>query len=130
MRADIINYGIQPENPASEAAGDLSGGLCAGSVEKMPFKDGMLDLATAFETVFFWSDPGENFKEVNRILKNEGRFVVINNYGDPKVDWEKKVPCMTRYTAEQIGEFMKNSGFEDVEVFKKDNLFCVVGVKN
>ena len=55
---------------------------------------------------------------------------MINNYGDPKVDWEKKDPCMTRYTAEQIGEFMKNAGFEDVEVFKKDNLFCVVGVKN
>lgn len=54
---------------------------------------------------------------------------MINNYGDPKVDWEKKVPCMTRYTAEQIGEFMKNTGFEDVEVFKKDTLFCVVGMK-
>lgn len=40
------------------------------SVEKMPFKDGMLDLATAFETVFFWPDPKENFKEVNRILKD------------------------------------------------------------
>ena len=39
-------------------------------------------------------------------------------------------PCMTRYTAEQIGEFMKNAGFEDVKVFKKDNLFCVIGVKN
>ncbi|MBQ9032859.1 MAG: class I SAM-dependent methyltransferase, partial [Parasporobacterium sp.] len=76
-----------------------------------------------------WPDPEENFKEVNRILKDGGRFVVINNYGDPKVDWEKKVPCMTRYTAEQIGEFMKNAGFEDVEVFKKENLFCVVGVK-
>ena len=101
-----------------------------GSVEKMPFKDGVLDLATAFETVFFWPDPGENFKEVNRILKDGGRFVVINNYGDPKVDWEKKVPCMTRYTAEQIGEFMKNSGFEDVKVFKKDTLFCVVGMRN
>ena len=31
------------------------------------------------------------------------------------------VPCMTRYTAEQISEFMKNSGFEDVEVFRKGN---------
>ena len=36
MRADIINYGTQPENPASEAAGDLSGGLCAGSMDLHP----------------------------------------------------------------------------------------------
>ena len=71
MRADIINYGTQPEKPASEAAGDLSGGLCAGSVEKMPFKDEMLDLATAFETVFFWPDPGENFKELGILTKED-----------------------------------------------------------
>ena len=97
---------VQPEKPASEAVGDLSGGLCAGSMDLHPVPN------------------------VKRTFNEDGgRFVVINNYGDPKVDWEKKVPCMTRYTAEQIGEYMKNSGFEDVEVFKKDTLFCVVGMK-
>ena len=103
--------------------------IIQGSVEKMPFKDGILDLATAFETVFFWPDPKENFKEIFRILKAGGQFVVINNYGDPNVDWEKKVPCMTRYTAETIGEYMENAGFIDVKIAKKDNLFCVIGRK-
>ena len=98
-----------------------------GSVEKMPFKDNTLDLATAFETVFFWPDPAENFKEVRRILKRGGMFVVINNYGDPDIDWEKKVPCMTRYTAEQISSMMEAAGFTDVKVAKKDTLFCVTG---
>ena len=36
MRADIINYVTQPEKPASEAAGDLSGGLCGGSLDLHP----------------------------------------------------------------------------------------------
>ena len=36
MRADIINYGTKPEKPAPEAAVDLSGGLCAGSVDLHP----------------------------------------------------------------------------------------------
>jgi hypothetical protein len=36
MRVDIINYGTQPEKPASEAPGDLSGGLRADSVDLHP----------------------------------------------------------------------------------------------
>lgn len=54
-------------------------------------------MATAFETVYFWPDPAENVREVRRILKEGGQFAVINNYGDPNIDWEKKVPCMKRY---------------------------------
>lgn len=100
-----------------------------GSVEHMPFKDDSLNLATAFETIFFWPDPQENFQEVFRILKAEGQFAVINNYGDPKIDWEKKVPCMTRYTAEQVSSFMDNAGFKNIRTSKKDYLFCVVGSK-
>lgn len=103
--------------------------IIRGSIEKTPFREGVIDLATAFETVFFWPDPKENFREVFRILQTGGRFVVINNYGDPNVDWEKKVPCMTRYTAETIGGFMENAGFDDIRISKKDNLFCVSGRK-
>ncbi len=98
-----------------------------GSVEKMPFNADSFDLVTAFETVFFWPNTEENIKEVFRVVKPGGRFVVINNYGDPNIDWEKKVPCMTRYTAEQIRSFMENAGFTDVKISKKENLFCVIG---
>lgn len=64
-----------------------------GSVEKMLFEDSQFDFVTAFETVFFWPDLKENIKEVFRVIKEDGRFAIINNYGDPDVDWEKKVPC-------------------------------------
>ncbi len=104
--------------------------ILQGSVEKMPFSDDQLDLATAFETIFFWPDPKTNITEVYRILKTGGRFVVINNYGNPNIDWEKKVPCMTRYTAGQIKGFMENAGFKDVKVAKKENLFCIEGTKS
>ncbi len=103
--------------------------ILQGSVEKMPFEDRRFDLATAFETVFFWPDPGKNIHEVYRILKEGGRFVVINNYGDPNIDWEKKVPCMTRYTAEQLNEFMEKAGFKYIRTAKKENLFCIEGTR-
>ena len=103
--------------------------IIRGGVEKMPFQDARFDLATAFETVFFWPDPAGNFKEVYRVLKAGGSFAVINNYGDPKIDWEKKIPCMTRYTAERIASFLSGSGFINVKISQKGNLFCVIGQK-
>ncbi len=98
-----------------------------GGAESLPFSDGELDLATAFETVFFWSDIAACFKEARRAVKKGGRFVVINNYGDPKIDWEKKVPCMKRKTAEEIKALMLEAGFLTAAVFKNGNLFCVIG---
>ncbi|MCR5762071.1 MAG: class I SAM-dependent methyltransferase [Treponema sp.] len=100
-----------------------------GSVEKIEMEDSSFDVATAFETVFFWPDPENNFKEVKRILKDSGSFVVINNYGNPDFDWEKKVPCMKRYAAEHIKNFMELAGFTDIKMFQKDTMYCVVGKK-
>ena len=64
-----------------------------GSAEKLPFKDGQLDLVTAFETVYFWKNIESCFKEVTSPLKNGGKFAVICNYSDPKIDWKKKFPA-------------------------------------
>ncbi|MCR5081184.1 MAG: class I SAM-dependent methyltransferase [Treponema sp.] len=101
--------------------------ILQGSAESLPFSDGELDFVTAFETVFFWKNIGKCFIEVRRVLKSGGTFAVINNYGDPKIDWEKKVPCMTRYTASQIKTLMENAGFGEISVSEKGTLFCVKG---
>jgi len=103
--------------------------IIKGSAEKLPFKDNTLDLITAFETVFFWKKPEKAFREIYRSLVKDGCFAVINNYGDPNVDWEKKVPCMTRYTAKQIADMLESVGFTDITINKKGNLFLVMGYK-
>ena len=100
-----------------------------GSVEKLMFQDDQFDLVTAFETVIFWPDLSENIKEVYRVVNRKGKFAVINNYGDPKIDWEKKIPCMKRYTAEEIGQFMEAAGFIHTIIDRKDNLFFIIGEK-
>lgn len=98
-----------------------------GSVEALPFNDHVLDLATAFETVYFWPDLAENFKEVRRVLMNGGHFVVVNDPGDPNKHWEDKIPGMKSYTAEQIAATMEAAGFSDIRISKEKNMFCVNG---
>ena len=101
--------------------------IVQGSVEALPFNDHVLDLATAFETVYFWPDLAENFKEVRRVLMNGGHFVVVNDPGDPNKHWEDKIPGMKSYTAEQIAATMEAAGFSDIRISKEKNMFCVNG---
>ena len=76
-----------------------------------------------------WKTLEKAFREIYHSLVKDGCFAVINNYGDPNVDWEKKVPCITRYTSEQIADMLKTTGFTDVSISKKENLFLVMGYK-
>ena len=106
---DISDESVKKAEKVNKAEIGRRVKIIKGSAEKLPFKENSIDLITAFETVFFWKKPEKGFKEVYRTLVKDGCFAVINNYGDPNVDWEKKVPCMTRYTAEQIAGMLKKS---------------------
>ena len=43
----------------------------------MPFPDGVFDLVTAVETHYFWPDMAADMREVFRVLKPGGGFILI-----------------------------------------------------
>lgn len=103
-----------------------------GNVSKIPYKDESFHVATAFETVYFWPDLHENFKEVNRILKPKGEFMICCEEGDPENDkWSKKIEGMTVYSIEQIKNILEKAGFNVIKADKKHNekWICLVGKK-
>ena len=102
--------------------------IMQGSVEKLPFRDHTIDLVTAFETVYFWPDPAENFKEVRRVLRPGGHFAVICDAGDPDSHWEEMIPGMKVYTPEELQAYMAGAGFTDIQISKEKNMFCVNGM--
>ena len=126
---DISDESVKKAQKVNKAEIGKRVKIIKGIAEKLPFKDNSIDLITAFETAFFWKKPEKAFREIYRSLVNGGCFAVINNYGDPNVDWKKKVPCMTRYTAEQIADMLKTTGFTDISISKKKKLFLVIGYK-
>ena len=66
----------------------IAEGRCAvlqGSVADMMFTDNWFDAGMAFETVYFWPDLPRCFREVYRVLKVGGTFLICNEAsGDPE----------------------------------------------
>lgn len=91
------------------------------SVEKLPFEDAQFDLATAFETVYFWPELPRSFREVYRVLKPGGTFFICNECsGDTSKDdkWTKIVEGMTIYRDVQLEDILKQAGFHAVQAHK------------
>ena len=104
-----------------------------GSVSKMIFAAGWFDAVTAFETVYFWPDLPRCFREVRRVLKPGGRFLICNECGgdSPKEDkWTEKIDGMTIYKDAELKTLLEQAGFEDVQIHKNEKgWLCVTAVR-
>ncbi|MGN0056043.1 MAG: class I SAM-dependent methyltransferase [Atopobiaceae bacterium] len=47
------------------------------SVESLPFPDATFDLVTTVESFYFWPDPPRSLAEVARVVKPDGRFLLV-----------------------------------------------------
>ncbi|MBR1867441.1 MAG: class I SAM-dependent methyltransferase [Clostridia bacterium] len=94
-----------------------------GDVSKLDLEKGKFDLATAFETVYFWPGLKDCFRNVFDVLKEGGYFLVVNE-SDGKDEsgkkFEKIIDGMKVYTSEEIGEALKEAGFKEVKAFCHD----------
>ena len=90
----------------------------------MPFENDSFDIATAFETVYFWPEIETAFKEVFRVLKKGAHFFICNEVdglhkGDEK--WTKRISGMKIYTGEQLSALLTSAGFTGIQT---DSLFA------
>ena len=79
--------------------------------------------------MYFWEDLEKCFAEVKRTIEPGGKFVVVNDPGDPEKHWEKMIPGMKSYTPDEIKQAMEAVGFMDVRVTRNKFMFCVSGKK-
>ncbi len=115
-------------------ANAIAAGRCevrAGSAEAVPYPPGYFDLATAFETIYFWRSLDDGFAEVLRVLKPGGTFIIANHQGDPEqAEWTDVVDGMTVYGAEDITERLSRAGFAEISVRRGEkNWLCVIAKK-
>ena len=92
------------------------------------------DLATAFETVYFWPGPVESFREVYRTLQPGGIFLIVNESdGENSQDnkWLSVIDGMRIYNGDQLARFLTEAGFSKVIMDKdaKKHWLCALAIR-
>jgi ubiquinone/menaquinone biosynthesis C-methylase UbiE len=72
---EMVEYS-KNENRQLAAEGKIS--LLQGTAQNLSFPNGFFDLVTAVETCYFWPSLPEAFKEINRVLKPDGKLLIIS----------------------------------------------------
>ena len=93
------------------------------SVSSLPYPDSSFDLVTGFETYYFWPDLINDLKGIHKILKPEGKLLLVNEgfkCKDEKLrkrneKWSElgKFPINS---PQEIQSFLEEAGFSKVSI--------------
>ncbi|MBQ6219689.1 MAG: class I SAM-dependent methyltransferase [Methanosphaera sp.] len=90
------------------------------NVQNLPFDDEIFDWVTAFETVYFWPDIVDSFKEVKRVLTEGGSFVIVltaNGYHDERLVQISREENCKFYTDIELREYLEEAGFSSMDIY-------------
>ena len=102
-------------NKAMIAAGRCE--VLQGDVSDLRLPEETFDLATAFETIYFWPGLEKCFAQVAKVLKPGSYFMICNESDgtDPtSLKFEKIIDGMKNYRLEEIEAALKAAGFSEV----------------
>ncbi len=112
-----VSVGIATEYNAEA----IKSGRCMvrqGDVSALTLPEGKYDLATAFETIYFWPGLEKCFAQVAKVLKPGGVFMIVNESDgtdETSLKFEKIIEGMKCHTIGEIETALKNAGFSKVE---------------
>ena len=130
---DYSSVSVEKSKRVNEAA--VTKGRCdvlRASVTELPFESEQFNAVTAFETVYFWPDLPQCFREVWRVLKSGGTFLICNeSNGDTDKDekWTEIIGGMTIYRDTELKAYLEQAGFHEIQIYKKKSWLCVTARK-
>ena len=130
---DYSSVSVEKSKRINEAA--VTKGRCdvlRASVTELPFESEQFNAVTAFETVYFWPDLPQCFREVWRVLKSGGTFLICNeSNGDTDKDEKgtEIIGGMTIYKDAELKTYLEQAGFHEVRIHKKKGWLCITARK-
>lgn len=135
-----VDYsGVSVKLSSEMNAEDIQSGkmeILEASVEKLPFEEEKFDKIVTVESFYFWPSPADNLKEVLRILKKGGIFLLVADIYQKENMKEETLENIRRYqminpTEMEFRELFEQAGFSSVEIHTKDgeDWICVEGVR-
>ena len=91
-----------------------------GDVSDLQLPEGNYELATAFETIYFWPGLEKCFGEVAKVLKPGGYFLICNESDGADttgLKFEKIIDGMKCHTPEGIESALVKAGFSKVKIY-------------
>lgn len=119
-----VSVGLSIKNNAADVeSGKMK--IIKASVETLPFADETFDKIITVESFYFWPDPKENLKEVCRVLKRGGTFLLVADiYNKPGLSRESleniKQYNMFNPTESELYDLLSAAGFSDIVLHTKD----------
>lgn len=135
-----VDYsGVSVKLSSEMNAEDIQSGkmeILEASVEKLPFEEEKFDKIVTVESFYFWPSPADNLKEILRILKKGGIFLLVADIYQKENMKEETLENIRRYqminpTEMEFRELFEQAGFSSVEIHTKDgeDWICVEGVR-
>ena len=108
--------------------------LLGGDATQMPLAKESFDLATAFETIYYWQSMEQGAQELFRLLRPGGTCLIANEMDGLEKDvrrFENAVGNFRVYSIEEIAEYLTDAGFIDIHSRhdEKRHFICVTAQK-
>jgi ubiquinone/menaquinone biosynthesis C-methylase UbiE len=101
----------------------IASGRCEvkqGDVSALTLPKETYELATAFETIYFWPGLAKCFAQVAGVLKPGGIFMIVNESDgtdEGSLKFEKIIDGMKCHTAEEITAALTEAGFSRIKAY-------------
>lgn len=104
-------------------------------VSQLPFSENVFDLVTAVETHFWWPDLSAGMREVLRVLKPGGAFIIIaevykgaNTMTSKLAEKYAVVSGMKFLTVNEHRELFAKAGYSDVQIIEESRKGWICGI--
>jgi len=105
---------------------------------KLPFKDGSFDIVLISSALHHSSDLSSTLKEINRVLKSDGKLILLNEPSTGLIPGAERKQIETdlengvnenRYTIKEWKKAIKKDGFT-IKIHLPENIFGILLYKN